>query len=151
MFPGAGAPRVARELGELLVGQDARHPHPLWLRLLAAVSGTGAPAGAGISYNAISGLETALWDLNGKRLGEPLARLLGGAFRETVDVYADLHAGGQLESLDSTMRYRRPFWLSPSGQTEPGPFYWEAEETEVATADLMIERAKTAVVTGYRH
>ena len=37
---------------------------------------------------AISGIDIALWDLLGKRLGTPVCELLGGAFRKRVKVYA---------------------------------------------------------------
>lgn len=39
-------------------------------------------------FRALSGVDTALWDLQGKLVGEPVYRLLGGAVRERVPVYA---------------------------------------------------------------
>lgn len=45
-----------------------------------------ARSGAGCSV--ISGLELALWDLQGKALGQPVHQLLGGAVRERIPVYA---------------------------------------------------------------
>ena len=36
-----------------------------------------------------SELETALWDIKGKALGVPVYELLGGAFRDDVEVYAN--------------------------------------------------------------
>ena len=62
------------------------------------MSGSGSSSASGIAYNAISGIEAALWDLNGKLLGVPVVRLLGGAFRDSVEVYADLHGGSELHS-----------------------------------------------------
>ena len=35
----------------------------------------------------------ALWDLAGKLQGVPVYRLLGGAFRTRIALYADCHAG----------------------------------------------------------
>jgi L-alanine-DL-glutamate epimerase-like enolase superfamily enzyme len=72
------------ELGALIVGED---PHQLEriaakLRLAAGSSGPG-----GIFTLALSALDTALWDVRGKALGEPVASLLGG-FRERVPAYA---------------------------------------------------------------
>ena len=43
--------------------------------------------------SAISGIEMALWDIAGQACGEPIWRLLGGRYRDTVRVYADCHAG----------------------------------------------------------
>src|SRR6185295_20064755 len=37
---------------------------------------------------ALSALDIALWDLEGKRLGVPVARLLGGVFRTRLRGYA---------------------------------------------------------------
>jgi L-alanine-DL-glutamate epimerase-like enolase superfamily enzyme len=44
----------------------------------------------GITAFALSGLDIALWDLAGKRAGQPLHALLGGARRERIGCYASL-------------------------------------------------------------
>lgn len=41
----------------------------------------------GFMLDAISACDTALWDLRGKILGQPVYQLLGGAFRERVPCY----------------------------------------------------------------
>jgi len=148
MAPGIAA--IARDLGEVLVGCNPLEVNPCRMRLMAAASGSGGHAGAGIAYNAISGLETALWDLYGKALGQPVSRLLGGAFRDSIDVYADLHAGGELASLDRVMRYRTPFWDSHDGMTHAKEFYWEASEDEAWSLEAAIERGREAIEAGYR-
>src|SRR5256712_5124795 len=40
-------------------------------------------------WSAVSGIEQALWDLAGKRLGAPVVSLLGGPCRERIRVYAN--------------------------------------------------------------
>ena len=42
----------------------------------------------GMIINALSGIDIALWDLNGKILGQPVSRLLGGRRRERIESYA---------------------------------------------------------------
>ncbi|KIF69411.1 hypothetical protein HY68_13760 [Streptomyces sp. AcH 505] len=42
----------------------------------------------GFLMRAISGIDTALWDLQGRATGQPVYRLLGGKFRDKVGVYA---------------------------------------------------------------
>jgi gluconate/galactonate dehydratase len=150
-FNAPALPRLARELGQLLVGQDPRHPVPLWRRLMTAVSGTGSSSGAGIAYNAISGIEAALWDLNGKITGLPVVRLLGGAHRDRVEVYADLHGGTELHSISSLMQYRRPFWTTEDQVTHVGGFYWEEAEGEGVSIEATVSRCRQAVADGYRN
>ena len=45
-------------------------------------------------YCAISGIEQALWDIVGKAAGMPVHRLLGGACRDAIRVYANGWSGG---------------------------------------------------------
>ncbi len=40
-------------------------------------------------YSAVAGIEQALWDLAGKRAGQPVHVLLGGAYRDKLRVYAN--------------------------------------------------------------
>jgi galactonate dehydratase len=40
-------------------------------------------------FSALSGLELALWDIVGQACGQPVHRLLGGAYREKLRVYAN--------------------------------------------------------------
>lgn len=42
-------------------------------------------------YSAFAGIEIALWDILGQRLGVPVYRLLGGACRDTLPVYANMY------------------------------------------------------------
>jgi len=50
--------------------------------------GSGAP-----TMFAITGIENALYDIIGKKLGVPIYQLLGGKFRDKIRLYADCHAG----------------------------------------------------------
>jgi galactonate dehydratase len=40
-------------------------------------------------YSAVAGIEHALWDLTGKALGVPVHKLIGGAVRDSVRMYAN--------------------------------------------------------------
>jgi L-alanine-DL-glutamate epimerase-like enolase superfamily enzyme len=44
----------------------------------------------GAVEHTISGLDIALWDLMGKALGQPVARLLGGSYRDRIRPYASI-------------------------------------------------------------
>jgi L-alanine-DL-glutamate epimerase-like enolase superfamily enzyme len=58
----------------------------------------------GIALHTISGIDIALWDLAGKIQGQPLHRLLGGARRPTMPVYASDLSQPSLEATLATAR-----------------------------------------------
>lgn len=70
---------------EYLVGQDPLESEVLW----AAVYHDAYGRGGRFATTALSGLDIALWDIKGKLLGQPVYKLLGGAFREKLRVYAN--------------------------------------------------------------
>ena len=75
-----------KQLGRYLAGRDASHIRHFihW-----AYHDFAAKRGAMDFWSAVSGLEQALWDLAGKRLGVPVVTLLGGQCRERIRVYAN--------------------------------------------------------------
>jgi L-alanine-DL-glutamate epimerase-like enolase superfamily enzyme len=82
------APHVAAllngDIADALAGQDPM-PHEALRAMLAKRLN---PRGAtGPFVSALSALDLALWDIKGKALGQPVARLLGGA-RDSVPAYA---------------------------------------------------------------
>jgi len=109
-FFAPGLTSILRSLEPLLVGEDPRDINRLFRKLQLATSGAGSVAG--IVYNAISGIEAALWDVLGQWLDVPIYRLLGGKFRDKVRIYADCHGGEALESLDEVLRSRPASWES---------------------------------------
>ena len=75
---------AAEEFGELIKGADPLATDLIAGHLRAAAHSNGP---AGIVSLALSALDIALWDIRGKALGVPLAKLLG-ATRERVPAYA---------------------------------------------------------------
>lgn len=72
------------ELGAALIGQDPAGVQRHWQRMYHAWRWRGGP----VLCTALGALDIALWDIEGKRLGVPVYRLLGGPFREQLRVYA---------------------------------------------------------------
>jgi galactonate dehydratase len=62
--------------------------------------------GGPVLMSAVSGLDQALWDMKGKRLGVPVWRLLGGQVRERVAVYAWI-GGDQPHEVGAGARARK--------------------------------------------
>jgi gluconate/galactonate dehydratase len=122
-FFAPGLTSILRSLEHVLLGEDPRDIHRLFRKLQLATSGAGSVAG--IVYNAISGIEAALWDVLGQWLEVPIYRLLGGKFRDRIRVYADCHGGEALESLDEVLRSRAPSWTAQTIQHAPKDYFGE--------------------------
>ena len=71
---------------ELLVGLDPARIEHWWSEM---VRGTFWSTGQ-VIMSAVAGIDIALWDLKGKRLGVPVYDLLGGPTRDKVRVYRHL-------------------------------------------------------------
>ena len=81
-----GALRTALdELGALIIGDDPLRIEWIARKLSTAAGDSCGPAG--IFMLAASAIDTALWDIKGKALEQPLWRLLGG-LRDRVPTYA---------------------------------------------------------------
>jgi D-galactarolactone cycloisomerase len=93
--PTASADAVHTEFAHLFLGQNPMNAAQLWERGYAYARDY---ARSGIATIALSALETALYDLNGKLLGVPASTLLGGRFRDKVPVYL---TGGYAHDLDN--------------------------------------------------
>jgi D-galactarolactone cycloisomerase len=68
-----------------LVGRDPLDHAVIWEDLYGTFRDYGRK---GWPIAAISAVDIALWDLKGKALGQPIAKLLGGAFRTQLRAYA---------------------------------------------------------------
>ena len=132
-FFAPGLHHIAAEFGEVLVGEDFNNIEKLVEKMRWAASGAGSAGG--IVWNAISGIEAALWDLKGKYTGLPVYQLLGGKFRDEARIYLDCHAAGALESLSPLLQQTTPEW-----QVET-PVEHSAEEVITASAERAAEMA----------
>src|SRR5689334_15939580 len=65
---------AVEEMSDFLIGKDAGTIEDIWQVLYRGGFYRGGP----VLTSAISGIEQALWDIKGKRLGVPIYDLLGG-------------------------------------------------------------------------
>jgi D-arabinonate dehydratase/D-galactarolactone cycloisomerase len=77
---------VEELLVPLVVGSPLDEIAVTWERMYAAMRVRGHDSGFWLE--AIAGVDIALWDAWGRTLGQPVHKLLGGAFRVGVPVYA---------------------------------------------------------------
>jgi len=115
-----GLTQLIRDFKPLLLGRQIDEIHPIGRTLQTA--GVGAGLLGGIVTNAMAGIESALWDLLGQSLGVPMFKLFGGAYRTSIRLYADCHAGEGLSSLSAIIVPRIPWWMSKSGEDE---YFWD--------------------------
>lgn len=69
-----------------LLGQSSEDVHPIMEGVLGSMRIRGHVQG--FHQEIASGIDIALWDIKGKRAGQPIANLLGGQFARQVRVYA---------------------------------------------------------------
>ena len=72
------------ELTALLIGHEADAIEHIWQMCYRQGFYRGGP----VFMSALAGIDIALWDLKGRRLGVPVYQLLGGKVRDKVQVYA---------------------------------------------------------------
>jgi len=91
---------IASAFTPMLIGADPLQTRVLQDRLFHEHIKVG-PEGAYAA--ALAAIDIALWDLAGKALGQPVWRLLGGAWRRELPFYASIGGNGQ-RSVDEVCR-----------------------------------------------
>ena len=74
---------MVERMAETIIGRDPMQAEAIWWELDAmSVRHTG-----GVAYKAMSGIDSALWDIRGKVLNAPVWQLLGGKLRDELRLY----------------------------------------------------------------
>lgn len=113
------SPAVATAVDQLMsmiAGEDPRRIEHLWQRMYRGNFYRGGP----VLCSAISGIEQALWDILGKSLDVPVHVLLGGAVRNRIRMYGQIH-GSTPEQVLEQFRTQRAAGLTAFKLPIPGP------------------------------
>jgi L-alanine-DL-glutamate epimerase-like enolase superfamily enzyme len=91
---------IARDLAPALAGRDPLDHavlHDTMLHRFGKLGPEGALTGA------LAAIDIALWDLKGKFLGQPIYKLIGGAWRTSLPFYASIGGNGE-RSVEEVLR-----------------------------------------------
>src|SRR5712691_9223078 len=81
---------IACGLRQILLGENPLETERLWQKMYRRTQYFGRTS---VTIAAMSAVDMALWDLNGKHLGEPIHRLLGGRQHARIKAYASILFG----------------------------------------------------------
>jgi mannonate dehydratase len=99
MHPFAVVDVIEKNYGPFWVGKNVDRVEDMW-----QATNVRSYFRNGMLHNAaMSAIDTALWDIKGKRAGMPVHDLLGGKVRDAISLY--VHADGRdLQSLEQSVR-----------------------------------------------
>lgn len=95
---------VVEALKPLLMGENPLEIDRLWNKMLFRTYKLGVQ---GTQPEAIAGVDIALWDILGKTTGLPIHTLLGGCYREKIQMYASIGGGGDASPEEMAKRCER--------------------------------------------
>ena len=134
---------AVEEMSDALIGQNANHIEDLWQTLYRGGFYRGGP----VLTSAISGIEQALWDIKGKRLGVPIYELLGGPVRDKMRVYAWI-GGDHPAEVAAAAKERMAEGYTALKMNATGALEWIDSTTQVQDAADRLASVREAVGPG---
>jgi L-rhamnonate dehydratase len=133
MIEGPYSHAISSGLKHLLIGEDPLETEYLWDKMYRQNIYAGR---SGIAIHAMSGIDIALWDIKGKKLGLPIWKLLGGGFRKSIRCYASLLFEPTPEQTGEAARYMRDQGFSAM------KFGWGPMGQDAATDSRLVAEAR---------
>jgi L-rhamnonate dehydratase len=127
---------IVRGLREVLIGADPLDHEVLWHRMYQATIYMGRRAAV---IHTMAGIDLALWDIKGKTFGQPVYKLLGGAFHDRIRAYASILFGATPAKTQEIGRH-----YIEQGFTAV-KFGWEPMGQDERTDIALVEHARRGV------
>ena len=133
-FPGVQPIAAAvRNLADVVIGLSAWDIERAWNRMYRSLYYNGM---GGVVMAAISAIDTALYDIVGKKLGVPVYKLLGGKVRDALPIYANGWTEGVAPTPEALARRTRELVAAGYPGCKLDPFHTTPMNREVAPRDL---------------
>jgi mannonate dehydratase len=97
---------IDKYLKPFLIGKDPLRVEDVWQSAFVSSYWRNGP----VLYNAMSGVDMALWDILGKRANMPVYQLFGGKCREAVDTYRHTSGKNFKEVEDAVRKAMQAGW-----------------------------------------
>jgi galactonate dehydratase len=144
-FPGVQPIATAvKNLSHVVIGEQAWDIEKLWNKMYRFLYYNGM---GGIVLAAISAIDIALYDIVGKKLGVPVAKLLGGHVHEKLRVYANGWTEGVAKSPENYARRTKELVAKGYTGCKFDPFSSTSFNREIGQPEL---RAAVALVKAIR-
>ncbi len=78
---------VCMGLRDVVIGEDPFDVEKIWYKMYELCYYYGRRS---VAIHAMSGIDMAIWDILGKKMGVPVHKLLGGAFRDKIPAYCSV-------------------------------------------------------------
>ncbi len=144
-YPGVRPIATAVEtLASVVIGQSAWNIEAVWQRMYRFMYYNGM---GGIVLAAISGIDMALYDIVGKKLGVPVYKLLGGLAHEKLRTYANGWTDGLGKTPDEYAARTKELVAKGYTGCKLDPFFNTPMNREVTQPDL---RLASAIVKAIR-
>ena len=94
---------AVKEIGDYVIGMDPSNINDIWQMLYRTRFYRGGP----VMMSAIAGVDQALWDIKGKKLGVNVTELLGGKVRDKIKAYSWVGGDRPSDVIDGIKKLRK--------------------------------------------
>jgi L-rhamnonate dehydratase len=126
-------------LKHLVLDEDPFETEFLWEKMYRGNIYAGR---SGVALHAMSGIDMALWDIKGKKLGMPIWKLLGGGFRKRIRCYASSWFGATPAETGERARYLAGLGFSAV------KFGWAPLGKDATTDHALVSKAREGLGRG---
>lgn len=92
-------------LRDVVVGEDVFDVEKIWRKMYEKSLYYGRRS---VAIHAMSGIDMAIWDAMGKKLGLPVSKLLGGTFRTSIRAYCSVLTPGTEAEINALVEKHMP-------------------------------------------